>query len=183
MLWMRTTEILHKALPESWGIDAIHRLVAAERTEGLAPDPLLRLQAILPPHRARIDGLSTRLRLSKAEMARLLAWADAPEPDPAWSEQDLAKALYRAEPSGVLDRLRHAVARERDAGHGEAAERLRGLIRVAEAWQRPVFPLSGKDLVAAGVPPGPEVGQRLKEIEERWIESGFVLNREELLRG
>jgi tRNA nucleotidyltransferase/poly(A) polymerase len=183
MLWMRTTEILHKALPESWGIDAIHRLVAAEHAEAFAPDPLLRLQAILPPHRARIDGLSTRLRLSKAEAARLLAWADAPEPDPAWSEQDLAKALYRTEPSGVLDRLRHALARERDAGHAEAAEKLRRLIRFAEAWQRPTFPLSGKDIVAAGITPGPEVGHKLKQLEERWIESGFDLNREELLRG
>jgi tRNA nucleotidyltransferase/poly(A) polymerase len=181
MLWMRTTEVLHKALPESWGIDAIHRLVAAERSQGFAPDALLRLEAILPPHRARIDALSMRLRLSKAETARLLAWADAPEPDPAWSEERLAKALYRAAPSGVLDRLRHALARERDAGHREAAEKLRGLIRFAEAWQRPAFPVSGKDLVATGVAPGPEVGQRLKELEERWVESGFKLGRDELL--
>ena len=79
---MRTTEVLQKALPESWGIDAIHRLVAAEQAEGWAPDPLLRLEAILPPHRARIDALAERLRLSRAEAARLLAWADAPEPDP-----------------------------------------------------------------------------------------------------
>ena len=183
MLWMRTTEVLNKALPESWGIDAIHRLVAAEKPEGWDPDPLLRLEAILPPHRARIDALGTRLRLSKAEAARLLAWADAPAPDPAWSEQELAKVLYRLEPSGVLDRLRHALAREMDAGHGEAAEGLRALIRFAEAWHRPVFPLSGKDLVAAGVPPGPELGQRLKELEERWIESRFSLQREELLGG
>ena len=183
LLWMRTTEILQKALPESWGIDAIHRLVAAEAREGFPPDPLLRLEAILPPHRARIDALSARLRLSKAETARLLAWADAPEPDPAWAEPELAKALYRAELSGMLDRLRHALAREIDAGNDEAAERLRALIRFAEVWQRPLFPLSGRDLVAAGVSPGPDLGKRLKELEERWIESGFSLGREELLRG
>ena len=67
LLWMRTTEVLQKVLPESWGIDAVHRLVAAERAEGWAPDPLLRLEAILPPHRARIDALAERLRLSRAE--------------------------------------------------------------------------------------------------------------------
>jgi tRNA nucleotidyltransferase/poly(A) polymerase len=75
LLWMRTTDILQRVLPESWGIDAIHRLVAAEAAEGRAPDPLLRLEAIMPPHRARIDSLAGRLRLSRAEEARLLEWA------------------------------------------------------------------------------------------------------------
>ena len=93
LLWMRTTEVLQKTLPESWGIDAIHRLVAAEGTEGWEHDPLLRLESILPPHRARIDSLAERLRLSRAEAARLLAWAEAPEPVPDMSEGELAKAL------------------------------------------------------------------------------------------
>lgn len=183
MLWMRTTEVLHKALPESWGIDAIHRLVAAEQAEGWRPDALLRLEAVLPPHRARIDGLGARLKLSRAEAGRLLAWADAPEIDPATPEEELAKRLYRGEPSGIVDRLRHALARERDAGHAEAASRLRQLIRFAAGWQRPVFPVSGRDLVVAGLLPGPDVGRRLKELEERWIDSGFSLSREALLPG
>jgi tRNA nucleotidyltransferase/poly(A) polymerase len=181
LLWMRTTEVLQKALPESWGIDAAHRLVAAEKGEGWAPDALLRLEAILPPHRARIDALAERLRLSKAEAARLHAWADAPEPDPAMGEGDLGKLLYRAGQGGVLDRLRHSFARETEAGHRQASDSLRRLIRCAEAWERPAFPLAGKDLVAAGTPPGPEVGKRLKALEEQWVESGFALSRDALL--
>ena len=181
LLWMRTTEILQKALPESWGIDALHRLVAAEQAEGWRPDPLLRLEAIIPPHRARIDALVERLRLSKAEAARLHSWAGAPEPDPAGSQGELAKLLYRAGHGGVLDRLRHALAREADAGHAQAGASLRRLILFAESWRRPVFPLGGRDLVAAGVPPGPEVGTKLKALEEHWIESGFALSREALL--
>jgi tRNA nucleotidyltransferase/poly(A) polymerase len=181
LLWMRTTEVLQKALPESWGIDAIHRLVAAERAEQWEPDPTLRLEAIIPPHRARIDGLAARLKLSRAETGRLLAWADAPEIAPDTSEGELARALYRVGPHGILDRLRHAFARETDAGHMDAAARLRTLIRFTETWQKPVFPLSGRDLVDAGVPPGPDVGGRLKALEERWIESGFTLTKKDLL--
>jgi tRNA nucleotidyltransferase/poly(A) polymerase len=181
LLWMRTTEVLQKALPESWGIDAVHRLIAAERQEGWLPDPLLRLESILPPHRARIDALSTRLRLAKLEAARLLAWADAPEIAPDASEPDLARALYGADKQGVIDRLRHALAREIEAGHVSAAAALRGLLRIAEAWDKPVFPLTGKDLVASGLQPGPEMGERLKALEARWVESGFTLSRKELL--
>jgi tRNA nucleotidyltransferase/poly(A) polymerase len=181
LLWMRTTEVLQKVLPESWGIDAIHRLIAAENGEGWQPDPLLRLEAILPPHRARLESLSERLRLSRAEAARFLAWADVAEVDPATAEPDFARLLYRAGHEGVLDRLRHALAREIEQRHAEAAENLRRLIGYTENWQRPNFPVSGKDLVDAGVEPGPAIGQRLRELEARWVESDFALNREELL--
>jgi tRNA nucleotidyltransferase/poly(A) polymerase len=182
LLWMRTTEVLQKVLPESWGIDAIHRIVEAERKEGWAPDALFRLEAILPPHRARLDALAERLRLSRAEAARLHAWADAPEADPAMAEMQLRRLLYRSGFSGVRDRLRHAIARELDKQNLEAAERLRSLAAFAEKWTPPVFPVSGNDLVAAGMTPGPDVGKRLRELEARWVESGFSLSREALLR-
>jgi poly(A) polymerase len=183
LLWMRTTEVLQKALPESWGIDAVHRLIAAERSEGWEPNPLLRLEAVLPPHRARIDSLAERLRLSKHEAARLLAWANAPEPDPAMSEDDFAQVLYRAGRIGMIDRLRHAMARELERNNTQAAESLRRLLAYAEDWERPMLPVSGKDIVSTGVEPGPAVGERLRELEERWIESGFTLTREALLGG
>jgi poly(A) polymerase len=182
LLWMRTTGVLQKVLPESWGIDAVHRLIEAEQAETWAPDPLLRLEAILPPHRARIDALSRRLKLSRSEAARLLAWADAPEADPALSEEAFAVLLYGSDVTGVRDRLRHALAREADAGHAEAADALRRLLQVAETWQRPVFPVSGKDLLRAGLPAGPEIGERLKQLEQCWIESGFLLSKQRLLQ-
>lgn len=183
LLWMRTTEVLQKVLPESWGIDAIHRLVAAEQAEGWSPEALFRLEAILPPHRARIDALAERLRLSRAEAARLHAWADASDPDPATSDERFEQVLYRSGTEGARDRLRHALARELDKQNVEAAEGLRHLAALAERWRAPAFPLSGKDLVAAGIEPGPAVGKRLKELEARWVESGFSLSREDLLRG
>ena len=77
--------------------------------------------------------------------------------------------------------MRHALARELDRGHESAAERLRQQLALADGWKRPIFPVSGKDLVARGAEPGPEVGKRLKELEERWVESGFSLSRDALL--
>jgi tRNA nucleotidyltransferase/poly(A) polymerase len=184
LLWMRTTEVLQRALPESWGIDAVHRLVAAEKAEGWEPDALLRLEAILPPHRARMDALAERLRLSRSEAVRLVAWANAPEPDPDMPESDLARALYRVGEggeTGVADRLKHALARALDNGHDQAADAFRRLLGQARAWRRPVFPVSGRDLVARGIEPGPAVGERLRELEERWADSGFSLTKEKML--
>ena len=42
-----------------------------------------------------------------------------------------------------------------------------------EGWSPPRFPLRGADLIARGLTPGPELGQRLRAIEARWIEEGF----------
>ena len=40
LLWMRTTEVLQTALPECWGIDAIHPLIAATDQSSSAENPM-----------------------------------------------------------------------------------------------------------------------------------------------
>jgi tRNA nucleotidyltransferase/poly(A) polymerase len=181
LLWMRTTEVLQTALPESWGIDALPRLLAAEPELGIDPDPMLRLEAILPPRRSRIEELAARLRLSGAERDRLLAWADAPEADPDLTEADLRKRLYRSGAAGAHDRIVHAFAREHEAGKAAVAGHLRKQRDVVLGWQKPRFPVSGDDLARQGMSAGPAMGERLRELEDRWVESGFALSREELL--
>lgn len=47
------------------------------------------------------------------------------------------------------------------------------LLDVARYWQAPEFPLSGDDLMKAGIPPGPNMGKKLKELEEKWVDSDF----------
>ena len=66
LLWMRQAGVLTSVLPESekWGIDAIHGLTKAEKDLGWTPDPLLRLEAIVPPDAARMKTLAERLRFS-----------------------------------------------------------------------------------------------------------------------
>ncbi|TIN11824.1 MAG: hypothetical protein E5Y59_15405, partial [Mesorhizobium sp.] len=73
LLWMRQAGVLTSVLPESekWGIDAIHALTRAEKDLGWTPDPLLRLEAIVPPDAARMKTLAERLRFSVSEAGRL----------------------------------------------------------------------------------------------------------------
>ena len=40
--------------------------------------------------------------------------------------------------------------------------------------ERPVFPLTGRDVMQAGVPEGPLVGQILNEVEYWWIDADFT---------
>ena len=51
----------------------------------------------------------------------------------------------------------------------------------AETWEAPTFPLTGADVLARGIPEGPEVGRLLKAVEEWWIERDFEPDRTALL--
>ena len=55
------------------------------------------------------------------------------------------------------------------------------LLDFASAWRKPVFPVKGADLLAAGAKAGPEIGERLKSLEEKWVVGDFAASKAELL--
>ncbi|MBN7805930.1 CCA tRNA nucleotidyltransferase [Agrobacterium rosae] len=184
LLWMRQSGVLTQVLPETekWGIDAIHGLVAAEQALGWKPDALMRLAAIVPSDAERVSAMTSRLRMSKAEAKRLAQWASSPTVDPAITDAAFDRLLYRQGVEGVIMRLKLALAAARaDISAGEAAmqkiARLSAILSRAEKFEKPNFPLTGADIVAAGVSPGPRVGEVLGALEEKWIEFNFSLDR------
>ncbi|RWN98775.1 CCA tRNA nucleotidyltransferase [Mesorhizobium sp.] len=189
LLWMRQAGVLTSVLPESekWGIDAIHALTRAEKDLGWTPDPLLRLEAIVPPDAARMKTLAERLRFSVSEAGRLRQWALTAPVEPKTTEAELAKRLYRGDRQGIVDRLRLSLAsaRARAVEDNDALLEAGGFSRLlafAEKWKKPGFPLKGADLTRLGASPGPKLGATLKNLENEWIESGFALDRGALLK-
>lgn len=189
LLWMRQAGVLSRILPESekWGIDTIHALAGTERDLGWPADALLRLEAIVPPDGERMAGLAERLRLSKAEAGRLAAWADAPVIAALASDVALDRQLYRGPEQGICDRLRLSLvaARGRAVNDTEAlieAGALSRLLKRAESWEKPVLPIKANDLKALGATEGPDLGAALRTLEAEWIESGFSLRRDALLK-
>ncbi len=188
LLWMRQSGVLGAILPETekWGIDAIPALVAAEQALGWAPDPMLRLAAILPKDAERLAGLAQRLRLSNAEAAFLDRFARAPKPNGEVTDAAFDRELYHLGKDGVIAALKIdlATARSNAAVDPKAmakSGRLSVLLKRAEKFERPVFPLSGADVLAAGASPGPRVGETLKALEQEWISSNFSFDRAKLL--
>lgn len=188
LLWMRQAGVLTAVLPESekWGIDAIHGLVATEQALGWTVEPLLRLEALIPPDSARVGELAKRLRLSNAEAARLDRWAKAPAFGDDLSEQAFGKLLYRQDVSGPVDRLRLALASSRTRGMEDDQALIEAggygrLLAMAENWNKPNFPLSGKDLLANGFEAGAPMGVLLARLEDEWVESGFRDDKQTLI--
>lgn len=55
-----------------------------------------------------------------------------------------------------------------------------------EKWDKyefPVFPVTGKDLIALGYKPGPEFGEWLAAYKSLWVRSGYTATKEDLLEG
>jgi len=55
------------------------------------------------------------------------------------------------------------------------------LLALAQHWEVPVFPVTARDLLKAGYTEGPALGAKLKEIEQRWVDSDYTLSKAELL--
>lgn len=152
---MRTRGVLPVILPEACPphVAALGRLVAAETAQAIAPDPVRRLAALLPPMPEIAETVAARLRLSKVQRARLVAAAER-QPDDAANPLALA---YRLSLLVAIDRLLLA--------GGDA--------RALEGWSPPVFPLKGGAIVARGVTAGPAVARILQAVEARWVAEGF----------
>ena len=123
---------------------------------GLPRDWRRRLAALLPAETA--DPVTGRLRLSNADRARVALAAVPHHGEP------LLPLAWAIGAEAVVDRLLIAG----DAGSGR---------RTGAAWQRPKLPASGRDLIARGVVPGPEVARRLGAFERAWVAAGFPAMR------
>lgn len=155
-------ELLSEILGFAPDLAVFRRALALSEEEGIPLDAVMRLAALAGRHAG--DGAAlwqARLRLSNAEIRALHRLHAAV----SHSDREVRILAYRfgemAPPALVL-----RVAAGVDAAEGLAA-------RLAEAMAPPVFALSGADVVAAGVRPGPRVGQMLAATEARWIAAGL----------
>ncbi len=184
ILWMRTTGILGGVIPEThkWGTDAIPGLLRFEQENDLPADPLFRIMGMVRPDADTMNAMSKRMTFSNAEMERMVDWAENPAPKPDTKTEELDKLLYQCSHQGILDSMRleviHLLNREDETG----ADAMLGLVKHAEGWEKPVFPVKGQDLIDNGVAPGPVMGEKLKTLETAWVESNFNLSKEELLK-
>jgi len=138
-------------MPARWYCAAA--LVVAEQAAGVAPDALRRLAAILPADQQVAERVAARLKLSNKARKRVAAAAGE---SLGSGPQALA---YRLGNETAIDRLLLA-------GNIDAVAAIQG-------WKAPRLPLSGGDLIARGVPLGPEVAKTLRRIEDAWEAAGF----------
>ncbi len=164
--------ILRRILGRSPDLMTFARLTAIEAAQGVAPEAMRRLYALAATTADAAGDLRDRLRLSKSEYEHL---ADLTLPDTAFMpEGDENRAriyLYRHGARAFRDGLLITWARDLKRPVDDAPSRER--LALQERWPVPVLPVSGRDVIALGVPPGPDVGTILTMLEQWWAAAGF----------
>jgi poly(A) polymerase len=175
---MHRTGVLEVILPGPLDLARFEALVGVEADVLGEACPLLRLAALLPDDPAGGVRTAERLRLSNAERDRLAA-ALAPQPGlaPGLAPKDVRAAAYRLGGQAFRDRVELGWA----AAGGADATGWRALIEIADGWRAPPLPVSGADVMAAGAPRGPKVGEALRTLEAWWIDGDFQADRDQAL--
>jgi poly(A) polymerase len=147
--------VLQVVLPETGRheVEALTKLIAAEQTYGIAPDPMRRLAALLPALPQVAGAVTTRLRLSRGQRERLACVAARAAKD----GEDPRKLAYNEGTNCAIDRL---------------------LLTGADptpvvGWDAPRLPIKGGEIVRRGVQAGPSVARILRSVEQRWVDEDF----------
>jgi len=155
-------------LPEYDGVDLLHLVVANERAVSAA-DGLRRLSAIVGAS-GDATAIGKRLRLSTQEALRLTVMLAAePVIDVAHGHTVMRRQIYHLGSALYIDRL----MRRPGAGAGGWME----AYRLASSWTPPELPISGGDVLKAGLPAGRRVGALVAAIESWWIDHDFAPDR------
>jgi poly(A) polymerase len=166
---MSAIEVRARALPELSNEARLDALCTLEVDLMLPVDAMTRVAAALTDQEAA-RALSRRLKLSNEERERLVAALGQDVKLTSYmSLREMRRAIYRIGNEAFRDRVMLAWA---EAG-GEKAQAWRALLAHAQMWAPPRLPLTGDEVLAAGVPLGPKVGLVLREVEEWWIDADF----------
>ncbi|MEZ5931766.1 MAG: CCA tRNA nucleotidyltransferase [Alphaproteobacteria bacterium] len=165
--FMIETKVLAQILAIEVDLVPLARLIRAVPDS----DPLLRLAALLRSTGDATSALAAvgRWKLSNAENARLERLTRTPLLDLPLTLHDNLRKIYRLGSDSYLDLLKLSAS---SSAEFEAALPLPAI---------PPFPITGQDLLDRQVPPGPELGKLLEQLEDWWLENDLQPDRDACL--
>ncbi len=167
---MERSGVLQAVLPGNASLKLYGKLLELPTSS----DALQRLCVLYNGNLEWAKNIATYLRLSTRFEARLVLMC----------AEDLSLLLSTTEQKAELYKLGCEVFKDRVLlawGRGGHTAICQSYLELAENWQIPKLPVSGKDLLATGMKPGPVVGENLKRLEKDWIASDFLLSKDQLL--
>ncbi|MBJ7409611.1 MAG: CCA tRNA nucleotidyltransferase [Phenylobacterium sp.] len=169
---MAETGVLDVVLKLPADLGRFDALCGIEGDQLFENDPVLRLAALLPNDQVAAARLAERLRLSNPDRDCIVA---ALSPTPvlkSWmSPREIRREVYRGGQGAFRDRAKLAWAA---APRTATTMQWRGLIALADGWSPPSLPLTGEEVMNAGVPKGPLVGRVIREVEDWWVDNDFL---------
>ncbi len=175
MVLMAAAGVLAMVLPEAVNFD---RLAGLTTLDAVDPDPVRRLAAVVAGDARAIEAMARRLRLSNAQVKRLTGLVFLPPVSPEGKEVVLRRALHSVGHQKFQDDvwLRWAENPE-DTNPGWLR-----VLNFPDTWTPPPLPITGEDVIAAGIEKGPAVGAALATVEAWWIWEDFQPDRAACLK-
>ena len=171
---MAATGILSLLLPGALQLVRLEKLAQLEAEN--PGDAVLRLAALLPDGASAAQTAADALRLSNAVRDRLANALGGEKVGAQISAPEARRLLYRIGAASFKDKVMLQWA----SAPQSAAGAWRMLLEMADSWQRPRFVLTGRDVMQAGIPQGPDVGRLLAEVEDWWVEGDFAASESAL---
>jgi tRNA nucleotidyltransferase (CCA-adding enzyme) len=148
--------------------------VVWKRMRGCNPKPVSLLVSLVAStddvyhlvHHWKLSNMERRLGLFLVINREL-----KPHPNPLKPYQEL---LIRSQPERRKEGRDNVVELLQYIGRPELAEEMK-------VWPEPKFPVTGGDLKALGIKPGPIFKKILEQLKEQWIDLDFKPSKEELL--
>ena len=171
-------DILGFFLPQPKNIKAFKKLSEIVDEAKIEPSFLRRLFVLYQPNAAKAENIANTLRLTKKQKENFANWAkiEVTQNNIMTKEMRL-KFIYRYGKQFCIDKilLTCALFDFQPAQLNEVLNEVKNTIV-------PIFPLRGRDIISFGVvPEGQNIGMFLEKLERKWIDSGFILTRDELL--
>lgn len=160
---MSQAGILPYVLSEEITLGTLKSLLRLEETYSIPPSALRRLMALLITA-SSFAALTEELKLSRHEERYLKECLEKHSLYPA-QESDRVERLYYDGNELFID----MTLLSESSRFSESSQSLQTTLSMAQNWKKPLFPLSGTDLMEMGLRKGPQIGELLKGCETWWI--------------
>ncbi|MEP3224873.1 MAG: CCA tRNA nucleotidyltransferase [Parasphingorhabdus sp.] len=138
-------------------------LILREEANHIKPAPIRRLVGLLPKEPAETIAIAKSLRLSKKQQRAIQDRLVVAAQEGGFSPSQISALAYRHGTDAVRDIL---------LLYADGTNLVSGLATL-NAWVAPAFAITGGDLIALGLAPGPIVTQCLERVETQWIAEDF----------
>lgn len=175
---MFDNDILHNWLGKSDYLSNLQFLINLEDAyDNIRPCYLRRFFVLYFPDKELAENIAVRLHMSKKEKERMIRLAENSVGVENILEEKLRrKIIYQFGKEFCLDKLLIESARKQ-----VVPENMGQVMKAIENAKDDVFPVCGRDVIAARQVQGAQVGAILDKLEKLWVESDFSLSKESLL--
>tara|TARA_Y100001960_G_C13911056_1_gene465405 strand:- start:65 stop:475 length:411 start_codon:yes stop_codon:yes gene_type:complete len=93
-----------------------------------------------------------------------------------YTEENIKKLIYFSNKEDVIDLLLFSLCNDTR----KKSTNIENLIQFVDTCKIPKFPITGEDLKEKGYKSGEIIGKKLKLLEQKWIDSGFIMDEKKI---